>query len=408
MNITYWLVVFVLLMIAFFIIIPPLWKIRKIQPGDFDQRNIHIAQQRVQDLNNQLEAGSLTPEQFEEQYDELELSLNDDLSIKQKGEESSTQGRWVAPVILLLVPLLSISGYLVLGEPDALLKVQEQPAQQTMNTGTDVNAMISGLIQQLKQQPDNAKGWVKLGRSYKYIKKYQQAVNCFEKAYGLLGDQPEVMLYLADSLAMLNGGQFSAKASELVFKALEISPNNEVGLWLAGMVKTEQKEISQAMQYWLKLETLLPADSNSYRQLQALMATVRAQNPDLEEKNNKALDAGLAVSINVQVSIDDSIKSKTGPTNTVFIYAKALSGSPMPLAIVRKQVADLPVSVTLDDAMAMMPAMKLSNFKQVKVVARISKTGTAKQQKGDFIGSVELSDLTAKPSVVIVINQTVK
>ena len=408
MNITYWLVVFVLLMIAFFIIIPPLWKIRKIQPGDFDQRNIHIAQQRVQDLNNQLEAGSLTPEQFEEQYDELELSLNDDLSIKQKGEESSTQGRWVAPVILLLVPLLSISGYLVLGEPDALLKVQEQPAQQTMNTGTDVNAMISGLIQQLKQQPDNAKGWVKLGRSYKYIKKYQQAVNCFEKAYGLLGDQPEVMLYLADSLAMVNGGQFSAKASELVFKALEISPNNEVGLWLAGMVKTEQKEISQAMQYWLKLETLLPADSNSYRQLQALMATVRAQNPDLEEKNNKALDAGLAVSINVQVSIDDSIKSKTGPTNTVFIYAKALSGSPMPLAIVRKQVADLPVSVTLDDAMAMMPAMKLSNFKQVKVMARISKSGTAKQQKGDFIGSVKLSDLTAKQSVVIVINQEIK
>ncbi|MCF6249832.1 MAG: c-type cytochrome biogenesis protein CcmI [Methylococcaceae bacterium] len=408
MNITYWLIIFVLLMIAFFIIIPPLWKIRKIQPGDFDQRNIHIAQQRVQDLNNQLEAGSLTPEQFEEQYDELELSLNDDLSIKQKGEESSTQGRWVAPVILLLVPLLSISGYLVLGEPDALLKAQEQPAQQTMNTGTDINGMISGLIQQLKQQPDNAKGWVKLGRSYKYIKKYQQAVNCFEKAHVLMGDQPEVMLYLADSLAMVNGGQFSDKASELVFKALEISPNNEVGLWLAGMVKTEQKEISQAMQYWLKLETLLPADSNSYRQLQALMATVRAQNPDLEEKNNKALDAGLAVSINVQVSIDDSIKSKTGPTNTVFIYAKALSGPPMPLAIVRKQVADLPVSVTLDDAMAMMPAMKLSNFKQVKVMARISKSGAAKQQKGDFIGSVELSDLTAKPSVVIIINQEIQ
>ncbi len=408
MNITYWLIIFVLLMIAFFIIIPPLWKIRKIQPGDFDQRNIHIAQQRVQDLNNQLEAGSLTPEQFEEQYDELELSLNDDLSIKQKGEESSTQGRWVAPVILLLVPLLSISGYLVLGEPDALLKAQEQPAQQTMNTGTDINGMISGLIQQLKQQPDNAKGWVKLGRSYKYIKKYQQAVNCFEKAHVLMGDQPEVMLYLADSLAMVNGGQFSDKASELVFKALEIPPNNEVGLWLAGMVKTEQKEISQAMQYWLKLETLLPADSNSYRQLQALMATVRAQNPDLEEKNNKALDAGLAVSINVQVSIDDSIKSKTGPTNTVFIYAKALSGPPMPLAIVRKQVADLPVSVTLDDAMAMMPAMKLSNFKQVKVMARISKSGAAKQQKGDFIGSVELSDLTAKPSVVIIINQEIQ
>lgn len=408
MNITYWLVVFVLQMIVFFIIIPPIWKIRKIRPADFDQRNIHIAQQRVQDLNIQLDAGSLTAEQFEEQYGELELSLNDDLSIRHNGEENSSQGRWVAPVILLLVPLLSISGYLVLGEPDALIKAQAQPAQQTMSTGTDVNAMISGLIQQLKQEPDNAKGWVMLGRSYKYIKKYQQAVNSFEKAHVLLGDQPEVMLYLADSLAMVNGGQFSDKASALVFKALKISPNSETGLWLAGMVKTGQKEIAQAMQYWLKLETLLPPDSNSYRQLQALMATVRAQNPGLPDKNNQASEAELAVSINVQVSINDSIKSKTGPTDTVFIYAKALSGPPMPLAIVRKQVADLPISVTLDDAMAMMPAMKLSNFEQVKVIARISKTGTAMQQKGDLIGSVELSDLTAKPSVVIVINKEIK
>jgi hypothetical protein len=79
----------------------------------------------------------------------------------------------------------------------------------------------------------------------------------------------------------------------------------------------------------------------------------------------------------------------------------------MPLAIVRKQVSDLPFSVTLNDAMAMMPAMKLSNFKAVKVMARISKSGTAIRQKGDYIGTLELPELTANTSVAIVINDEV-
>ncbi|NOR71930.1 MAG: c-type cytochrome biogenesis protein CcmI [Methylomarinum sp.] len=395
MNILYWLIVFVLLVIAFAIIIPPLWKNRAIEAADSDQRNIKIAQDRANDLKRQLESGALTHAQYDEQYAELELTLGDDLDIEQNTVNNSSQGRWAVPVVLILLPLCSLLIYSLIGEPDALRKEQLQQAQRAEKPPINVNAMVAGLAARLEKEPNNAEGWVMLGRSYKYLKKYPLAVDAFDKAYALLGENPEVMLHYADALAMANQGKLAGKATELIFKALEKQPNNETGLWLAGMAKAEIGSFAQAMQYWRKLETLLAPGSDSYRELQRLISAVQGQTTEVSK----------AVSINVQVSMDNSLKS-ISPADTVFIYAKALTGPPMPLAIVRKQVADLPMMVTLNDAMAMMPAMKLSNFKQVKVMARISKSGNAMQQKGDFIGAVEL-ELAKNNNVVIVIDKEI-
>ena len=251
-----------------------------------------------------------------------------------------------------------------------------------------------------------------LGRSFKYLKQYKLAANSFKKAYNILGDEPVLMLQYADSLVMANGGVFTGKPAELIFKALEKAPNDETGLWLAGMAKAEQKEFSQAISYWSKLLAGLPADSDSAKQVNSLIAQVKAQSTGVQAaeqtvETEAKTQSESSVTIKVQVSISDSIKAKVSQNDTVFIYAKALTGPPMPLAIVRKIVSDLPLTVTLDDAMAMMPTMKLSNFKSVKVMARVSKSGTAMQQKGDFIGSLELSELTKNQAVVIVVNKEI-
>ena len=409
MNLTYWLVVCVLLAIAFFIIIPPLWKKREIKQAGSDQRNIRIARERADDLKQQLESASLTQAQFDEQYAELELTLGDDLDIAQNESKNASQGRWVAPVILIFVPLFSVLTYLSLGEPDALKKAEIKQTQQAGNETQDINAAIAGLAQRLQQNPDNAQDWIMLGRSFKYVEQYRLAANSFEKAYALLGDQPEIMLQYADSLAMANGGKLAGKSTELIFKALDKDPDNVTGLWLGGMAKAEIGDFSQAILYFRKLETILPPGSDSYKQVQKLISTVQAQNGGAKKVENTVATKNVesTVSIDVQVSLKGELKTRVNSGDTVFVYAKALTGPPMPLAIVRKQVSDLPLSVTLNDAMAMMPAMKLSNFKQVKVMARISKSGTAMQQKGDFIGSVELQELVGKTSVVIVINEEI-
>jgi cytochrome c-type biogenesis protein CcmH len=413
-NITFWLIVCVLLAIAFFIIIPPLWKKREIKDTDSEQRNVKIAQDRARDLKQQLQAGALTQAQFDEQYEEMELTLGDDLDDDKKNEKKSSQGRWIVSVIMFGVPLFSVLTYFWLGEPDALERARLQQTQLTQQaenpSQADINAMVNGLAQRLQQQPDDGQGWFMLGRSYKYLQKYPLAVDAFAKAYVLLGDQTEVMLHYADALAMANGGKLSGKAEELIFKALAQSPDDVMGLWLGGLAKVEMGENAQAIQYWRKLETLLPPGSDSYQELQRLMSSIQTQSPGPAtiEAGKKIAKANTPVSIDVQVSMSDGIKARVNPQDTVFIYVKALTGPPMPLAIVRKQVTDLPLSVTLDDTMAMMPKMKLSNFEQVKIMARITKSGAAMQQKGDFIGTYELQKLAEKTSVVVVINEEIK
>ncbi len=420
MNITYWLVVSVLFAITFLIIIPPLWKKREIKDTNSEQRNVRIAKDRLTDLKQQLQAGVLTQQQFDEQYEELELNLGDDLSNEHQREQSTSQGRWVIPIIVICIPLISVLTYFKIGEPEALKKAKWQQSQQTANpTQEDINAMVNGLAQRLKQEPENAQGWLMLGRSYKVLQKFELAAKAFEQAYVLLGDQTEVMLHYADSLAMVNRGRLSGKAAELIFKALEQAPDNVMALWLGGMAKAEMGENAKAMQHWRKLETILPPDSDSLKELQGMMASISSEQgsapgvPEIKQakvkpEESKVVVPGSTVSIDVQVSVAKEIGAKVNKTDTVFIYAKALTGPPMPLAIVRKKVADLPVSVTLNDAMAMMATMKLSNFKQVKVMARISKSGTAMQQKGDYIGALEVKNMTGKMSVVISINEEIK
>ncbi len=414
MNLTYWIAVSFLLAIAFLIIIPPLWKKREIKELDSEHRNVNIAQDRALELKQQLKAGSLSQQQFDEQYEELELSLGDDLDSEQLNRNKGSQGRWIVSVIVVCMPILSVMTYYTLGEPNALKKAlwqQEEQTQQTQlganPTRKQINEMVNGLAQRLKQEPNNVQGWVMLGRSYKYLKRIDLAVDAFEKAYALVDDDPDLMLDYADALVMAQGGKFSGKATELIFKALEQVPNSVSGLWLAGMAKAEIGETAEAMQYWRQLEAILAPGSKALRELQNLMSSVQADKssaPPVVEESTLAS----AISVKVQVTMDAGIKAKVSPDDIVFIYAKALTGPPMPLAIVRKKVSDLPLSVTLDDTMAMMPTMKLSNFKKVKILARISKSGNARQQKGDFVGSLDLDKLVINTSISIVISDEIK
>lgn len=404
-----------LILISFLIILPPLWRKQLVVVSDLDQRNIVIARQRLIELKEQLQAGGLTQALYDEQRGELEQALSDDLDIASHVKASSSQGRWMAGVLFLAIPLLAASLYWTLGNYQSLTPGdQTAAAKQTTPEQEQMVIMVAGLAARLEKQPDDAQGWLMLGRSYKYLQQLPKAVNAFEHAYKLMGDQPEIMLLYADALAYINNEELVGKSAELVFKALAIEPENVTGLWLGGMAKAQTGEFVAAMALWKKLEKLLPPGSEGLQEIQGLMAKLATQIPEGTEMEapeqviTTPTQSVASASIDIDVSLSPELQNLASSTDTVFVYAQALSGPQMPLAIVRKQVSGLPLSVNLTDAMAMIPTMKLSNFAQVKLLARISKSGNALKQPGDLIGVIESVALTDKSPHKIVINTQVK
>ncbi len=401
------LIVSVLVLTAFLIVLPPLWRKHPVATADQDQRNIAIARQRLAELKEQLQAGALTQALYDEHLVELEQALSDDLDIQSHVKASPTQGRWMASVLLFAIPLAAGSLYWTLGNYQSLNQVEQTAAAPELE---QMNKMVAGLAERLQKQPDDALGWTMLGRSYKYLQQNDKAAVAFEHAYKLIGDQPEIMLLYADALAFANNEQLAGKPAELVFKALAIEPDNVTGLWLGGMAKAQAGDFAAAMGLWKKLEAQLPQGSEAQQEIQGLLAKLATQMP--EGATQAEAKPANSVSIDVQVSLAPELQKSASPNDTVFIYAQALSGPKMPLAIVRKQVSELPLTVNLTDAMAMMPNMKLSNFEQVKLLARISKSGDAMQQPGDLIGVIEQVALTNKSSdkgpQKIVINSQIK
>lgn len=410
----FWLLVTAMTGVALWLIVMPLLKQEKTGDSELDDQNIAIAKQRWAELKAQLAAGAINNTQYQEQYSELEMVLNDDLGIQTQRNDEKATGRWIIAPIAIVLPVLAVSLYVAVGDFDAIqMASSSQSSPHQSPSAPDVNAMVDGLAARLKQNPEDAGGWEMLGRSYKYLKQFQKASYAFSQAYRLRGDQTNILLQYADSLAMANNGSLKGKPAELVYKALKQSPNDQTALWLGGMAKAESGAYSEALLYWHRLKKILPADSESYQELMGLITNVQAQIPDSDVANVDAVAPVEVVTatharVQVKVSLAQDLKGKTKPEHTVFIYAQAMNGPKIPLAIVREQVKNLPMTITLSDQQAMSPMMKLSSFEQVKLIARISKTGSAMPQKSDLIGELGPVSTSKNTLVEIKISREIK
>ena len=405
------LIISVLILLAFLFILPPLWHKHKYKPADLDQRNIQIAKHRLAELKENKLSGGISQAQYDEQFADLEQALSDDLDIASPVITAKTEGKWIAYVIALGVPLLAGSLYFLLGNFQAVSHSAEMSVNPEAIKLEEINKMVAGLAEKMKANPDDAQGWLMLGRSYKAMELYTQAADAFANAYRLLGEQAEVMLLYADALAYVNNKNLVGKPSELVYKALVLEPDNLNALWLGGMAKAQQGDAPTAIKLWKKLEASLPPGSEPQQEIQSLLTKIAANTPQEQipsQSGSVQQDKVSDLTVSVQVSLSPELLKSTSPEDTVFIYAQALSGPKMPLAIVRKHVSDLPLTVSLNDSLAMMPNMKLSNFASVKLLARISKSGNAMTQLGDLIGSIDQVALSDKESHKIMISGFVK
>ena len=411
MNILFWLIVSTLILTAFLFVLPAFWRKQLIVPVDLDQENINIAKSRLRELKESKLLGALSDAEYEEQLADLELALSDDLDIKKSIQTLNEQGRWAVYAVILVIPLLATGLYFLLGNYPAVSHTAEMSVDTETAKVAEIGKMVNRLAEKMNANPDDGQGWLMLGRSYRALEQYPKAVDALANAYRILGEKPEVMMLYADALASNNDKSLIGQPSDLITKVLTLEPENMEALWLGGMAKAQSGEDQAAYDRWKKLLGLLSPDTEDYKNINGLLDQLLAENPQIKagETTNKTTVASVSgVEVTIDVSLADELKASAKAGDIVFIYAQALSGPKMPLAIERKKVSDLPLTVTLNDAMAMMPAMKLSSFPQVKLLARISTSGNAMQQPGDLIGVVESVSIDDKTHHKIVINGTVK
>lgn len=423
----FWIISAILTVIALAFILPALLKRTYSQDATREQ-NISIAREQLAELELRFEQGDIDKESYQSSKDELELALYNDLKDYDAGLSEDTDksvtkspGTWL---ILLLIPLIAIPTYLNLGnlkftkQIDSKMVAQEA-AQATMPLkadGTpDIDKIAENLKAEMENNPTDPKGWYMLGRTYMMLKRFPEAANSFDKSLSLRPELADTMLALADALSMNNNGQLIGRPRNLVNKALEIEPSNITALWLSGMAASQEDDFLEAIDHWQKVLPLIKNKPEETAAVNGLIAEAKSrlkpdQAAELDKLTIKNKDANNdktdAIGIKLSISISEELKDKASPDDFVFIYAKAMSGPPMPLAAVRKQVKELPFEVELNDAMAMMPELKLSSFKNVSVGARISKTGQPIAQNGDLFN--EKSEIKLGDSVSLEINQVLE
>ena len=314
-----------------------------------------------------------------------------------------------AVVLALFCFVVAGGGYALLGSPKHLglgpqssaeaAVAQQRDAEEQPKSREEalakINVMLDKLVAHLKEQPDDADGWQLLARTYAALGKQPQAIESFKTAEKLRPTDATLLADYAVALAVANNRQLEGAPMALVERALKADPKHPKSLALAGTAAFGRKDYKGAVKYWETLQQVEPPDSPIHEQVRASIAEAR-QLAGMPAAAGGAADptaaaqasAAGSAQVSGTVTLADSLKGRVSPDDTVFIFARASDGPRMPLAIIRKQVKDLPVQFTLDDSLAMSPAAKLSGVKSVVVGARISKSGNAMPQTGDLQGLV--------------------
>ena len=418
----------VLAAIAVLIVLPAMLKKNQPFSDEFDELNVSIAKDRLKELKQQRDAGDISEDVFQKMHDELESTLAIDLSGMQQEKQSKVEQQTVevknkfSPVVVgLFIPVLAVILYSQLGDFSAAtgeISVATTTAAAD-NTGDQpkmtMEEAVAGLELRLAQQPDNAEGWFMLARSYMSMKQYLKAKDAYAKTIELVGEEPDLLLRYVDALAMTEGGRLTGTAKPVLDKVAKMLPDNPMVLWLSGTAESQQGNYKKALNSWYKLRPLLAGNPDDLAQLNELISGAESQLGADELTSVKkaapvtepvqSVAAVSAAEITVTVDIDPAHKAQLSGNETLFIFAKALQGPPMPLAALKQTASALPLTVTLNDAMAMMPQMKLSNFEQVKVSAVISKSGQPGAKPGDLFAEISPVNVFTKEKISLLINQ---
>jgi cytochrome c-type biogenesis protein CcmH len=372
---SFWIITILMAAAGLLLLLPALLGKKSSPSGGNREQNISIAQERMDELKSELEAGTLSQETYQQTLEELEKSLLMDVT-ESDGEinnPSNSSGKKVFIALVLFVPLLSFGLYKQLGSPQYLDVAG--PGSHPTNTATAPQAgelpsmeeMITGLKKKTADNPDDPDAWYLLGRLYAATEQFAESVKAYERLVAVSDRQPTALVVLADSLAMTQGGDLTGRPLSLVMEALEKEPAHTTALWMAGQAAADQKQYLEAIGYWQRAAQGLKDNKEMLGELQSMIseAVTLAKDAGMDVTEYSLPEPAQAepssvASITIEVTIDPSLLKEIKENDVLFIFARAVSGPPMPLAAIKRNARELPVSLVLDDSSMLRPGTSLA------------------------------------------------
>ncbi|MDZ7590393.1 MAG: c-type cytochrome biogenesis protein CcmI [Rubrivivax sp.] len=413
-------------------------------------KDIAALRERLKQLQKLHAEGTVGKKAYETGKAQLEKEILQAVLAAPEGTrttETARPSRTMTASLSSFVVVLALAGYAWTGSPSVPSAGPPSPAAAAGGDSPHAGgaaeqeqfaAAVDQLAERLKGQPDDVEGWAMLARSYGMLGRLDDALPAYQKALTLNGQDARLLADYADTLALKNDRNLEGEPLALVERALKIEPTNLKALSLAGAAAFNRKDYPGAVRYWEQVVKNAPPESPYLPQVQASIAEARERGglglPAIAAGQDAAQpaapsaavagaktapmagaqtapaaspDAAADAVVRGTVRLAPALAAMASPTDAVFIFARPAEGSRMPLAILRKQVKDLPVDFVLDDSMAMSPGARLSLFPQVVVSARVSKSGQAVPSAGDLSGQSAPIAPTAS-GLVIEINEVVK
>lgn len=403
----FWIYAVLLLLLALLLLLVPVLRGRKDQTEeDRTALNIALYEEHIAELEAQYAGGAMTAEQLAEGRIEADRELLDDTDMG-RPKQSANLGRALPLIAALLVPVAGLGLYFVWGSSDKValtMSLSEQPKT--------AQEMIERLEETVRLQPESVDAWYFLGRTYMSEQRPKEAARAYERTIELVGRQPDLLGQLAQASYFANGNRWNAELQGLVDEALAQDPNEATSLGLVGIAAFEDSRFQDAVDAWTQLLKGIDPQDPSYAAIQsgidrARTALGNSPQPQASSTAPAATPATDAADVSdyqitIEIAISDELAAQVAATDTVFVFARAAGGSPMPLAAKRLTVAELPTRIVLTDADSLMPNLKLSSVNNVELKASISSEGDAmKAQWTSDPVAVDAANKEAKNTLVI-------
>tara|TARA_R110000824_G_scaffold3384_1_gene16068 strand:- start:49806 stop:51044 length:1239 start_codon:yes stop_codon:yes gene_type:complete len=405
-----WIAIAVLLLPALWLLVAPLRNARRLhdQQHAFEtndtsaEQNVAIFKRRLTSLEAARERGDIDAERFEEDRLELERSLLEDTAVRARRPlKPAGAGRLMVPIVMVAVVVVSVLWYQQQGaEGDLVLLAVQQEVQNDPEGSLEM--YIERMEEQAERQPDNPNVWSALFPVYRETGQMPQAVDALERLIEIEGRIPPLLAQLAQIRFFMAERELTDEVQALVDETLAQDPRQPTVLGLLGVNAFDNGDYEQAIDHWRRAIANIE-DPNTVTSLREGIR-VAQERLGIEPEQTTAESSG----IRVRVSLDEALAERVDGDDTVFITARDLEGELPPLAVVQAQVSELPMTVVLDNSVAMSPQAQISQVRQARLVVRVSPSGQAMPQPGDLFGdleSVSVGPISDDEAAEVVINR---